>query len=249
VHSSRARVTWYSAGDCSASALGAVQAAASGGSAGIRTIVILRQAQCQRVPDSDLGYMVFCGASRSAAIAYCNSDCSYCPHSAAVASPGACTPNAPGYGASAFSTSCLAADVTVSSVHALPGDAYIRWIAAADCADEIDGATHMLVPQRVCHFVPAAPGSTPEGYRVTCASDGSTGLFEVCDRSCASCSVHMPFANQGGPDGTSACISSPTAAGSRSVRFECVPPFVNVSSSAEAPSGTGRLAMLVTVES
>jgi len=106
--------------------------------------------------------------------------------------PGACTPNAPKYGTSAFSISCLAANVTVSGVHALPGDAYIRWIAAADCADEVDGATHMLVPQRVCDFVRAAPGSTPEGYRVTCASDGSAGLFEVCDRSCTSCSVHTP---------------------------------------------------------
>jgi hypothetical protein len=219
---------------------------AIGSTGGLRSAIILTQGQCQQVPDADLGYSVTCSRDASgrltgqATVSFCNSGCSYCS-SRQVVSANTCAAAHPAYGASGVTVSCSAADV--AAVSPLPGDAYIRWIAADGCANELAGATHMLVPQSVCHFVPHATLATATGYRITCNAEGTAGVFEVCDRNCGTCSIRTPFQNGLGPDGTSQCLPNPAATGSRSVRFECAPTSIKT---AGGPSSGGLASAVMT---
>jgi len=102
------------------------------------------------------GYKVICEVNESgqltggATIQFCDSTCGNCPASRAVGK-NQCTPNAPGYGAAAFSISCDAGD---NNLAATKGNAMIRWVAEPACANDNLDYTLMTVPQGLCMLVP-----------------------------------------------------------------------------------------------
>lgn len=163
--------------------------------------------------------------------------------------PGTCSPNAPGNGAHSFSVSCLAGDVSLAGLRPGMNEAYARWVGASDCANEISGTSHLLVAQGTCQYVPSGGavaaavrgmsggGSSTSGrsYRLTCDLSGESGMFEVCDAGCSSCSVRTPFAPDASRgDGLSACLPNPAATGAMSVRFACGQSTVGITSGVEA---------------
>ena len=91
-----------------------------------------------------------------------------------------------------------------------PGRALISWFEQPECG-ELD-RTLVDVRLDVCNRVPRGADG---GYKVSCAPDGSAGLFSVCsDAACGSCSVNTPFASD-------QCLANPPQFGSASVAIRC----------------------------
>lgn len=176
---------------------------------------------------------------------------------------GLCATNAPGSGARSFTVACSSAadDISIGALRPGMNEAYARWVGASDCANEIAGASHLLVGQGTCQYVPSVSGavaaavrgmsggggssSSGRSYRLTCDLAGESGLFEVCDAGCSSCSVRTPFAPDASRgDGLSACLPNPAASGAMSVRFACGQSTVGIASGVEtvAVSALGGIA-------
>lgn len=221
------------------------------------TSVLVQQGACNRVPDSDLAYLISCERDGTTGavtgwgrISFCETGCGFCPTTQRVFA-GQCVPQGTVGGATAgsgsFSTYCRDGSIDLDAFTSPPaGQAYVRWIAAAGCADELVHATHMLLGEGICHGIPSdtSPDGMGGGYRIRCSMDGS-GVYEAsCDRTCASCAIRTPFApDPSRSDGLSTCMPNDPASGAASARFRCGPSSHNVTLTSGAAGAAGSLGL------
>lgn len=221
------------------------------------TSVLVQQGACNRVPDSDLAYLIACerdGATGAVTgwgrVSFCETGCGFCPSTQRVFA-GQCMPQGAAGGVTAgtgaFAAYCRDGSIDLDGFTAPPaGQAYVRWIAAPGCADELVHATHMLLGEGICHGVPSdtSPDGMGGGYRIRCSTDGS-GVYETeCDRTCATCRIRTPFRpDPSRADGLSACIANDAASGAASTRFRCGPSSHNVTlaTGSSGAAGAGSL--------
>lgn len=226
-----ARVFWYPTPGCGL----ASGAPNDGGTAGgQRSVALVRTGVCNTA--GDLNYMVTCAVDAEsgaltgwASVAFCQAGCGFCPvrieSFADECSSNTATTAIGANGAVSFSISCQAGDLSAAQLLPREGEAYMRWVGAEGCDNQLEGATHVLVPEGVCQH----NGATT-GYRISCGLDGE-GLYEVCDATCSSCTVSTPF--RPAPDaldGLTTCMGNAANSGSASVRFGCGLSDHNVSS-------------------
>lgn len=226
-----ARVFWYPTAGCGLS----TGAPNDGGTAGgQRSVALVQTGVCNTA--GDLNYIVHCAVDAEsgaltgwASVAFCQAGCGFCPARiesfADQCSSNTATTAIGANGAVSFSISCQAGDLSAAQLLPREGEAYMRWVGAEGCDNELEGATHVLVPEGVCQHNGASTG-----YRISCGVDGD-GLYEVCDSSCTTCSVSTPFRPATDSlTGLTTCMPNAATSGSASVRFGCGLSDHNVSS-------------------
>lgn len=205
------RIRWYENANCPNSALTGTDPLDH------RTIVAGETGLCQRVPDSNKGYLVTCnaGAQGGGQISFCDDiTCGNCQTQTAF-TENQCLANQIQYGGLSFDVSCKNTDVPTNiQDQVLSTDVAIVWFEEAGC-----GGPHsslVLAPRDTCHLVPNA--DTPAaftGYKVTCNANGG-GTFSVCDSTtCGNCPINTPF------DDNTCLGQNPLTTGAASVRFVC----------------------------